>query len=521
MKKILMNLILSFAVILFFLQMPVLKVFAVETRLEAKSLNIENIRQETINGVPYIPLRSFFEALGWEVTWDSKTKEVVCALNNEKIRFIAGEKEIKINNSLALMDNSLLIISSRSYVPQRFIARQFGLKIRWNKKDNIIVASVNDTSSVTVNGGNNIVIVGDCIIANIFEPCSIQTLDDMISHSDRLLSSGNAREALTKYMEVLENISQDEAPDVYAHVMNNAANAYSKLSEYSSTKSNILAAIECYEKAIPFYRDNNDESNYSIILNNLGSAYRILADVTGDKTFADKAVGKYIGALVFYNKTQYSLDYAIIQYNMAKAYSLSGVKGLSAECCLNAKGAFEKVLSDYTIEENPSCYAMIQYSLGDINFMLEDMNPLEDRSAAATSCFDNALKVWTVESYPLDYAKVLRQSGYLHINAYGKSGNPEYLKKALKAFEESLNFYKPERFPLKYGLVNYDLGNTQILLAESGDIDILAAAAVSFERSLKVFSYPDYPKQYNLTIASIEKLKQMQMKVGVYNDEKN
>jgi hypothetical protein len=33
-------------------------------------------------------------------------------------------------------------------------------------------------------------------------------------------------------------------PDVYAHVMNNTANAYSKLAEYKNTRSNIHMAID-------------------------------------------------------------------------------------------------------------------------------------------------------------------------------------------------------------------------------------------------------------------------------------
>ena len=508
MKKSLTNILVSVILFMCFLPVADIRTFAKDTRITVNSLNISNARPETINGIVYIPLRSFFEALEWRVLWNSNSKEVTCTNENEEMRFKTESNEIEINKSLILMDAPLININNRSYVSQKFITKEFGIKVRWNKKDNIIVTSDKDTSSVTVNGGNNIVIVGDCIIVNIFEPCSINTLNDMVSYSDRLLSSNNAREALNIYKEVLENILPQEAPDIYAHVMNNSANAYSKLAEYSNTKDNIISAIESYSQAMPFYKDNNDILNYSILLNNLGSAYRVLADITGENTFLKKAVDKYIEASDFYNQPQYPLDYALVQYNLAKAYSDLGQREISIKCCLNSKASFEKALSQYSLDENSSCYAMLQYNLGDIDFMLETLDHEKRKDTESLLHFKESQKVWTAESYPLNYAKVNQQFGCLYIKLYEESGDIDYLYKAKEVFEETLEFYTIERYPFKYGAINLELGNVYTLLAQLTGNDIfLSEAVLSFENSLAVFNSDDYPKYFSRTASQIEKLK--------------
>jgi hypothetical protein len=170
------------------------RVIAKDIELNVTSLNVKNAHPETVNGVAYIPVRSIFESLEWKVSWDSNLKTVYCTSKESKICFKNESREIYIDGKYSLMDYPLIIIKNKSYVPRKFIVQQFGLKVRWNGKDNIIIRSDDDTTSVTVNGGNNIVIVGDGIIVNIFEPCDKYTINDMLSFSDKLLAANNAED---------------------------------------------------------------------------------------------------------------------------------------------------------------------------------------------------------------------------------------------------------------------------------------------------------------------------------------
>ncbi|GAE88263.1 stalk domain-containing protein [Acetivibrio straminisolvens] len=491
-RKFTVLIIFTFLVMCFCFLQSNRKVIAKDIRLSTESLNIENARPENINGIIYIPLRNIFEALGWEVSWDGKVKTVVCTNGTRVIRFKADSEKVDIDDRYYIMSGPLTILDSKSYVPQRFITEEFGLKVRWNKKDNIIITSDKDTTSITVNGSSNIVIVGDSLIVNIFEPYNIHTISDMISYSDRLLASNNEEEALHKYKEILDNISKEEEPEIYAHVMSNLANAYSKLSESKDTKSNILCAIGYYHEAIGYYRDN-DDANYSIILNNLGSAYRILSDITGNSIFLAKALIHYQEALQYYPLSRSDTDYALIQYNLGKTYYDLGMPNLAKECFVDAKDVFLKPPDLNSSDTNPSYYAAIQFHLGIINNILEELCPLEEEcnnyvnnfeeaDIKGIDNFNKALKVWTAESYPLNYAKVHECLGKIYTSYYERFGNVEYLTMAEKEYEEAIEFYSAERHPFPYAVANYELGNLKLLLQS---FTILTSIFLKLNRHMK------------------------------------
>lgn len=491
------------------------KVFAKDIRLTAESVNIKNARPENINGTVYIPLRNIFEALGWEVIWDAQSKTVTCTNDNRVIHFKPDSTMVEIDGKQSIMDNPPVIMRNTSYVPKKFITDEFGLKVRWNKKDNIIITSDEDTTSVTVNGGSNIIIVGDGMIINIFEPCDIHAVSDMISLADRLIASNNAQEALHKYNEILDSLSKEENPDIYAYVMNNRANAYQKLAEHRDTGSNIQSAIDSYQEALDYYIEIDDTANYSIILNNLGSAYKKLYDITGNNTYLVEASVYYEKALKYYNLHRYPMDYALIQYNMGKVYYELGFIDFSKRCFLASKDVFEKLLNTYSLDNAPSCYATIQFHLGDICSVVEELQYLEKKDIhkvnnqeKATGNFNEALKVWTAESHPLNYAKVHKYFGDMYIRYYKIFENADYLIMAEKEYEEALEFYSPERHPFLYAVANYQLGSLKILLFrfETGD-KYLYEAARAYENSLKVLNFAEYPRYYSKALSAVEKLK--------------
>ena len=190
--------LISLAITVISFNLPSVTVCAENIRITVDSLNIKNAKPEMINGTIYLPLRSIFEALGWNVHWDPMEKSVTCSFNNRDMYFKLGSKDIYIDKVFDLMDSPLILIKNKSYIPKKLITEQFGIKVRWDKKNNIIITSDKDTTSITVNGGNNVIIVGEGIIVNIFEPYSENTVSDMISLSNRLLSQNNAEEAIKK-----------------------------------------------------------------------------------------------------------------------------------------------------------------------------------------------------------------------------------------------------------------------------------------------------------------------------------
>jgi len=317
-----------------------------------KNVNLENISPKKVNGVIYIPQRTVFEALDWEVSFNPTENTIICSKDSSTMEFSIGSSEFYIDGNYNIMNAPLIILENRAYIPQKFIVDQFGVKIKWNKEDNLIIMSDKNFSSVTVSGGGNLVITGDSIIVNIFEPCTVETLNDLTDYADNLINI-NPYEALVKYKEIIDNLNREEVPDLYARVMNNMGNAYSMLAKFSNTKTNILNAIESYKNAIEFYLESDDVSNYNILLINLGNAYSILAEVTQDNKYLSLSIDNYKKAMEYYTRETFPLDYALALYNLGKAYKLQGMKDLSYNCFKISEEVYREALSHYSLKAIP------------------------------------------------------------------------------------------------------------------------------------------------------------------------
>ncbi|MDP4181113.1 MAG: copper amine oxidase N-terminal domain-containing protein, partial [Bacillota bacterium] len=402
-----------------------LDVKAKNINLTVESFKITDTAPKTVKGVVYIPLRSVYEPLGWMVQWNSKLRCITCVKEDDNIKFNVNSKELYENDQYCLMDSPMIIIGSKSYLSRKFITQKLGLKVKWNKKDNLIIVSDEGASSATVNGVNNVVIAGDGIIVNIFEPCSIATINDMVSYSDRLLSLNEPDEAIKKYKEIIENISSEDMPDLYARVANNMGNAYSLLAESKSSNSNILNAIKCYNDAALYYKNNEDTADYEIIQNNLANANRILAENTGDDSHLKMTLAQYDEALKFYTVDRYPIDYALIQFNLGKAYLALGSAKEANNCLINAEAIYLKALESFSIDASPASYALIQYNLGNIYKSLLEITSNQENLSKILKCYSEALKVWTAESYPINYAKVHYSEGEMYFSLYKIVNNPE------------------------------------------------------------------------------------------------
>jgi len=516
MKKELLKAILFISIALFTLESTFIAVNAANLEVTANSHNIAEVVPLSVDGVTYFPLRSIFEAFEWKVKWDSKLRKVTCQNAENSIEFVVGSKELICDNWKEFMDYPLVIKNNTSYVPKKLIIEKLGLKIRWNKKDNLIILAKGDTSSITINGGSNIVIVGDGIIVNIFEPCNKDTLEDMINYADSLLAINNPVEALQKYKEILDNISPEEMPDLYARVTNNMGNSYNMLAEINNPGKNILDAIRSYSQAMEFYKLNDDIYCMSTILNNMGNAYKSLADITGDTNHLEQALSQYIEALKFYTSKDYPLDYALIKYNMGMVYENMGLTDIAEECLQSAKDVFESS-SSYT---SPQSYAFIQYNLGNIYSAIRYRVNDDEFIRKSEACYKNALKVWTAESYPINYAKARRCLGYLYSKAFESGYSEEYFDKAEAEYRESLKIYTMERYPFSFAKVNLELGNLYISLAKAMEKVMektmeetmekeksLSYAAKAYENSLKVFTPSDYTIYYKSAQSGLMKSK--------------
>ncbi len=460
-----------------------------------KSINLTDNSPEKINGILYVHLRPVFEALGWNVLFNPSNNSIICTKNNDTMEFTVGSSEFFINGSYNIMNAPLVLVDNKSYIPQKLIVDQFGIKIKWNGEDNLIIMSDKELNSVTVNGEGNVIITGDSIIVNIYEPCNIKTLNDMMVYTDQLLKI-NPYEALINYKEILDNVNREEMSDFYARVMNNMGNAYSILAKFNNTKTNILNAIGSYQSAIEFYSESNDISNYNILLINLGNAYSVLAEVTQDSQYITQSIDNYKKALEYYTFENFPMDYALAQYDLGRAYKHQGSNKLAYDCFSNAENVYVKALDFCLLDNNPETYAFLQYNLGNIYNGYQEISD-ESFSTKTEKCYKEALKIWTAESSPLNYANIYKSLGDSYSKLYVSGKDSIYLEKAIKSYRESLDFYNPEIYPVNYSEVHYSLGNLYSLASQvSGNESYLTNSVTAFENGIKVLNESNNPVLY-------------------------
>lgn len=77
------------------------------------------------DGRTYVPLRFVSEQLNASVNWNPDTQEVQIAQNDTVLKWTVGNKQVSIDDTLAVNDAPLLMRDGKAFVPVRFISEQF------------------------------------------------------------------------------------------------------------------------------------------------------------------------------------------------------------------------------------------------------------------------------------------------------------------------------------------------------------------------------------------------------------
>jgi hypothetical protein len=105
------------------------------------------------NGTTFVPIRGAFEELGFDVEWDSTTKNIYMTRDNIEIsvpttsttpQFFVGITNV---SNKAYNCSELIKVNDSYYVPLRDIAEQIGAEISWNAEEKIAHISYNGKDS--------------------------------------------------------------------------------------------------------------------------------------------------------------------------------------------------------------------------------------------------------------------------------------------------------------------------------------------------------------------------------------
>lgn len=90
------------------------------------------------NGRTLVEFRSIFEALDYEIFWDSKNSTITCNNASTTLKLKIGDKNVYINGNLLTLEVAPKVIKGRTVVPLRFVGEASGKRVDWYEKTRTI-----------------------------------------------------------------------------------------------------------------------------------------------------------------------------------------------------------------------------------------------------------------------------------------------------------------------------------------------------------------------------------------------
>jgi len=105
---------------------------ALKVTLDGRELNFD-VLPIIENGRTLVPLRTIFEALGAEVSWNEETQTVTAKKGSTEIQLIIGGEAYK-NGQLIPLDVPAKSFKGRTLVPLRFVSEALGYQVNWSNE---------------------------------------------------------------------------------------------------------------------------------------------------------------------------------------------------------------------------------------------------------------------------------------------------------------------------------------------------------------------------------------------------
>ena len=122
----------------------------ISLKINGKSIE-SDVEPKIIEGRTMVPVRTIFEGIGAEVSWDAPSKTITGKKGPVTVEMKIGEKTMSVNGKNIEMDAAAAIIDDRTYAPARYVAETFGFDVSWNAdlKEVAINSKIAATTEIT------------------------------------------------------------------------------------------------------------------------------------------------------------------------------------------------------------------------------------------------------------------------------------------------------------------------------------------------------------------------------------
>lgn len=105
----------------------------IRVKLNEKTLEFD-VAPTIVDDRTLVPMRTIFEELGADVSWDNDTLTATGVLDDTTVSITVNESELIKNGQSIELDSPAIIIDDRTLVPVRAVSEAFGCGVSWDSK---------------------------------------------------------------------------------------------------------------------------------------------------------------------------------------------------------------------------------------------------------------------------------------------------------------------------------------------------------------------------------------------------
>lgn len=214
-----------------------------------------------------IPLRGIFEKMGYDVSWDAKTKSCVISNDVQSITMRSGHKGMQVNDRAYMLDVPAQIINNSLMIPLRAVAECTGAIVTWDAPTKAVYINSNQKEQVTYSV-NQFIVEYTEIIGEL-ESCDklFSTLNSLTdkNYSKKINTlKAESENAKTSLYNVHEKLSEMTVPDEYKELNRLSIEAVENSIELCKLVDRMIDEELSYEEAsaeIKIISDNASKIN--------------------------------------------------------------------------------------------------------------------------------------------------------------------------------------------------------------------------------------------------------------------
>ena len=138
MKKKLLEILLATTVLFCMLVVPASAQSGISVVLNGQPL-VFDVQPQMINDRTMVPMRTIFEALGAEVTWEDDTQTAIGYKCGISVQFTINDPKMVKNHCDISLDTPAMLLSGRTMLPVRAVSESFGIDVQWDDATQTVI----------------------------------------------------------------------------------------------------------------------------------------------------------------------------------------------------------------------------------------------------------------------------------------------------------------------------------------------------------------------------------------------